>query len=325
MYTRTDPVTGFETIVQPPDTVLAGHPFYSFSHTFTGISASAGLTYNIVHNLFLKANFARGYRAPNISEISANGVHPGTLIYQIGNTSFKPEFSMQEDIGLAFRSDNISGDLDIYNNNISNYIFNQKLINSEGEDSVIVEGNQTFKFQQSKAQIYGLDATLDIHPFDWLSFENSISFIYGLNKTHVTDSSRYLPLIPPFHTNTELRANFKPGSLKLHLSYISLGMECYAKQSKIYSAYNTETPSSGYILLNAGFGAEIINSRKNTIVIINILGSNLLNIGYQPHLSRTKYFEQYPNNPTGRSGIYEMGRNISFKLTFPVDFVYKEN
>jgi len=30
------------------------------------------------------------------SEISANGVHPGTLIYQIGNTGFKPEFSYKK-------------------------------------------------------------------------------------------------------------------------------------------------------------------------------------------------------------------------------------
>jgi len=118
----------------------------------------------------VKANIARGYRAPNIAEISANGVHPGTLIYQIGNTAFKPEFSLQEDLGISYRSDHISGNLDLFNNNITNYIFNQKLLNHLGKDSVIIKGNQTFKFQQAKAQLYGWEANLDIHPYDWLHF-----------------------------------------------------------------------------------------------------------------------------------------------------------
>jgi iron complex outermembrane receptor protein len=37
-------------------------------------------------------------------------------------------------------------------------------------------------------------------------------------------------------------------------------------------------------------------------------------------MSRLKYFEEYPDNPSGRSGIYNMGRNISFKLTVPLSF-----
>jgi iron complex outermembrane receptor protein len=31
-----------------------------------------------------------------------------------------------------------------------------------------------------------------------------------------------------------------------------------------------------------------------------------------------KYFEQYPDNWSGHSGIYNMGKNISFKLIFPL-------
>jgi iron complex outermembrane receptor protein len=322
MYTRNDPVTGFETKVTLPDTVNANHQFYNFSNNFSGISASSGIIFNITKKLNLKANIARGFRAPNISEISANGVHPGTLIYQIGNTSFKPEFSLQEDLGLNFRSDRISFDLDLYNNNISNYIFNQRLLDREGRDSIIVEGNQTFKFQQSKAHLYGVDAFLDIHPFSWLSFENSISYVSGLNKSangiKVNDSSKYLPLIPPFHTNTELRGNLKLRFSNFRIHYVSTAMEYYAKQTHVYSAYATETPSKGYILFNAGFGGDIADSNGKIIVTVNILGSNLLNNAYQSNLSRLKYIEQYPDNPSGRSGIYEMGRNISFKLTFPI-------
>jgi len=324
MYTRKNPETGLDMQVYVPDTARTSQPFYSYKHTFSGISGSIGATYNITRNLLIKSNIARGFRAPNILEISANGVHSGSLIYQIGNNVFKPEFSLQEDLGIAYRADHVSGSLDLFNNNISNYIFNKKLLNRAGQDSVIVKGNQTFKFQQSNAQLYGWEANLDIHPYDWLHFENSISVIYALNRGGngiiINSSNKYLPLIPPLHTNTELRANIIGKSRHFSSLYIKIGMEYYAKQNRIYSAYNTETSTPGYILYNAGIGGEILNSKGKSILSFNILGNNITDVAYQSNLSRLKYFEEYPDNPTGRSGIYNMGRNFSFKLTVPLNF-----
>ena len=323
MYTRTNPQTGFDMQVSLPDTALSNNPFHSFKQTFSGISASFGATYNITNKFLVKANIARGFRAPNISEISTNGVHPGTLIYQIGNSAFKPEFSLQEDFGISYRSDHVSGNLEIFNNNITNYIFNQKLLNKLGQDSVIIKGNQTFKLQQAKAQLYGWETNLDIHPYDWLHFENSISATYALNKgvngIYLNDSSKYLPFIPPIHTNSEVRANIKSKSKHISSFYLKIGMEYYAKQDRVYSADNTETPTSGYFLFNAGVGVDITNLQGKVLVSINILGNNIGDAAYQSHLSRLKYFDEYPNNPSGRSGIYNMGRNISIKLSLPMN------
>jgi iron complex outermembrane receptor protein len=81
----------------------------------------------------------------------------------------------------------------------------------------------------------------------------------------------------------------------------------------------TETSTPGYILYNAGIGGEILNSKGKSILSFNILGNNITDVAYQSHLSRLKYFEEYPNNLTGISGIYNMGRNISFKLSVPLN------
>ena len=324
MYTRPDPLTGLDTQVSAPDTAIADHPFYGFKRTFSGITGSIGATYNISSKVLVKSNIARGFRAPNVLEISANGVHSGSLIYQLGNNAFKPEFSLQEDIGISYRSDHISGNFDLFNNNITNYIFNQKVLNHTGQDSVIIKGNQTFKFQQSNARLYGWEANLDIHPYDWLHFENSIAVVYALNKggngISINSDSKYLPFIPPLHGTSELRSNLIRKTKHFSSLYIKIGMEYYAKQNRVYSAYNTESPTPGYVLFDAGIGGEILNRKGKSILSINILANNITDVAYQSHLSRLKYFEEYPNNPTGRSGIYNMGRNISFKLTMPLNF-----
>jgi iron complex outermembrane receptor protein len=323
MYVSNNPLTGLDMLVNSQDSASAGKPFYGFKHVFSGISGSLGLTYRFTNRLLIKSNIARGYRSPNILEISANGDHPGTLIYQIGNRDFKPEFSLQEDLGVSYRWDHISGNLDFFNDNISNYIFNQKILNHSGQDSVIIKGNQTFRFQQSRAHLYGGEADLDIHPYDWLHFENSVSLTYAMNTggngIRLTDSTKYLPFIPPLHTNTELRANFIRKTKHVSSVYLKIGMEYYARQNRVYSANHTETPTPAYTIFSAGAGTDILNRKGKIVLRVNILANNITNVAYQSHLSRLKYFEQYPNNSTGHSGIYNMGRNISFKLTVPLD------
>jgi len=323
MFTALDPITGLDRLVN--SSMATNLPFFQYDKTFTGFSGSMGATYRLSDFFTLKGNIARGFRAPNIVELSANGVHPGTLIYQIGNEDFRPEFSLQEDVGISFASRHVLGNFELFNNNISNYIYNQKLVDKIGQDSIVVSGNQTFKFQQTSAQLFGFEANIDIHPhpYDWLHFENSISAVYAVNRggngVTVTSGNRYLPSIPPLHTSTELRINFKRKFGSFSSLSVKMGMDCYARQDRIFSADQTETSTPGYILFNAGLGTNLTNSRGKLLANINILGSNITDVAYQSHLSRLKYFEVYPMNPTGKSGIYNMGRNISFKLTVPLN------
>ncbi|HXC05425.1 MAG TPA: TonB-dependent receptor [Bacteroidia bacterium] len=331
MYVKTNPVTGFDMQTSLPDTAHATHPFIDYKHTFSGVSGSAGATYVFSDHVSVKANIARGFRAPNISEISANGVHPGTNLYQIGNPDFKPEFSLQEDIGIFLNTSHISASVELFNNTISNYIFDEKLQGVNGKDSVIVKGNQTFKFEAVNAQLYGGEVSLDIHPhpLDWLHFENALSVIYALNKggngIPIPDGAQYLPFIPPLHTRSELLAELHKKSKHFMATYMKVGVEFYAAQNRVFSAYHTETPTPGYTLLSAGIGTTVTTAKGTTLFRISLQGTNLGDVAYQSHLSRLKYFEPYPGNTTGYSGIYNMGRNISVKLVIPFDVEKSKN
>ena len=50
--------------------------------------------------------------------------------------------------------------------------------------------------------------------------------------------------------------------------------------------------------------------------------NNLTDVAYQSHLSRLKYEDM--NYSTGRMGVFNMGRNISFKLIVPIAIMGKD-
>ncbi len=89
-------------------------------------------------------------------------------------------------------------------------------------------------------------------------------------------------------------------------------------QNRVYLANNTETTTPPYMLLNAGVGTDITGRSGKILFNIAVFGNNLLNTAYQDHLNRLKYFEEYPNDPRGHSGIYNMGRNVGLKLSVPL-------
>jgi iron complex outermembrane recepter protein len=325
LYTVPDPVSGFDTPV-PAGTPGADNPFSDYSHTFAGASGSFGATYNFTPKIAIKANVARGFRAPNIAEISANGVHPGTNFYQIGNPNFKPEFNWQEDVGFLFASKSAEIQVNLFNNFINNFIYDQKLLTASGQDSVSVPGTpQTFKFVASRANLYGGELSIDIHPVKDLHFENSLSVVYSLNKgagseKAVSDSEKYLPFTPPLHGISELRLDWKTGAIRE--AFVKVQLEYYATQNRVYTAFGTETPTPGYALLNAGVGGGISNKRGKTIFKLYIMGNNLLNNTYWDHLNRLKYFYAFPGDPR-EHGIYNMGSNVTLKLDVPLDFSSK--
>jgi iron complex outermembrane recepter protein len=319
MYTVSRGIN-YDVPVYGADTVGANQAFPSFHKIFSGYSGSLGLTYSFSNKWSAKANISRGYRSPNISEISANGVHPGTGIYQVGNPDFNPEFSLQEDVGLNFNTKIAVINFSVFYNSITNYIFNEKILSVDGSDSTR-QGNSVYQFRQGQAELFGGELSIDIHPVEHLHFENSVSLVYGdlLSSPGkpITDSTRYLPNIPPVHGISELRYDFANKALHLVNGFVKLAAAFSGPQNRPYLADNTETATPGYTLINAGVGAGFTNKQNKLVCNIYIFADNIFDVAYQDHLSRLKYFEPYPTDPRPYHGIYNMGRNISLKLDFP--------
>lgn len=295
--------------------------FKAFDKQFSDFSASIGMSYSPSEQLTWKLNLARGYRAPSVSELASNGAHEGTNRYEYGSLDLKTETSIQTDAGVEYNGTHISFAVTAFYNAIQNYVFYSKLSSVAGGDSLVNLGGtdlNAFKFRQANAALYGLEARLDLHPhpLDWLHFENSFSFVAGQFSQNF-DGSNKLPFIPAPRLLSVLRANANKMGKGLRNAYVKLELDHTSTQNRVFTGYDTETPTAGYSLFNLGIGTELVSKGK-TLFSINLGINNLTDISYQNHLNRLKYTDT--NAVTGRMGVFNMGRNLSLKLNIPLNF-----
>lgn len=293
--------------------------FQAFKRSFSNVSGSAGISYEASKTLTLKFNVARGFRAPAIAELASNGAHEGTNRYEYGDNNLQSETSLQFDGGIDINTEHISLTASGFVNNINNFIFYRKLESVNGGDSLVNANGEditAFKFSQAKATLYGGELNLDIHPhpLDWLHFENTFSYVRGIFDQPV-EGVKNIPFIPAARLITQLKGAFlKKGKCVRNIA-ISIELDNTFKQTNAFTAFNTETPTSGYTLLNTGISADFVKNKKTLFTLI-LTGNNLTDVAYQNNLSRLKYTDV--NNVTGRMGVFNMGRNFSFKVNIPL-------
>ena len=297
---------------------------FSDAHlTFGNISASAGATYEFAKQLIGKLNISRGFRSPTISELASNGRHEGTLRYEYGNVELDPETSLQLDASVIVNSEHVSAEASFFQNSIEDYIYTKKLLASNGMDSIPDPSDPApaYQYVQGRAQLRGGELTLDIHPhpLDWLHFENSFSFVIGENKSQSkNDSAKYLPFIPAPRLQSELRANIKKIGSNLSNAFFKIEFNHFLEQNRVLLESGTETPTASYSLWSIGMGTGVKNKKGVELFSFYFTVTNVFDKAYQHHLSRLKYAAE--NQVSGRMGIFNMGRNFSFKIVVPVTF-----
>ena len=265
--------------------------FEAINKKYNSINGSLGYKTNLSNNLTLRLNFASGFRAPNLAELTSNGVHEGTNRYEIGNSTLKTEQNVQTDLNLEYKNSHFEFFVNGFYNHINNYIYT----NPSG---IIIAGNDVYNYIQNNAKLYGGEIGLHFHPhpLDWLHFESSFETVTGKKQ-----NGDYLPLIPANNWNNALRAEFDIKNW-LKEGFATLNVSNTFNQNNV-SGF--ETKSNGYILVNLGIGG---NLKLGEIAFnIHLNGNNLLNKSYIAHLSRLK-----------TDGIPNIGRNIVLGINFNI-------
>jgi iron complex outermembrane recepter protein len=293
--------------------------FEAFRRNFSNLSASAGISYLPNKAWVIKFNLARGFRAPSIAELASNGTHEGTNRYEYGTEQLQSETSWQSDLGMEWNSEHVSLSAAVFYNAINNYVFYQKLQAAGGGDSaVLVDGDYVtaFQFNQRNAVLFGAEFTGDWHPhpLDWLHFENSFSIVKGRFR-EALDNDRDIPFIPSARLVSQLRADIRTRAKSIRNASFSLGIEHSFAQESVFTVYDTETATPSYTLLNASLAMDIVR-KSQTLCSLYVTAQNITNEAYQNHLNRLKYTME--NKLTGRTGVFNMGRNFSVRLVIPV-------
>lgn len=306
---------------RPSDNPGDYQKFSGGSPAFSNYSASLGVTEVLSRGLTLKMNLSRGFRAPSVTELHANGRHEGSLQYEYGNPNLDAEKSFQMDFGLNLQTEHVTIEAALFRNVINDYIYLRKLAGRDGLDSIPDPEDPVpaYGYTQGDARLAGAELTIDIHPhpFDWLHFENTFATVHALNiSERAFDSTRYLPFIPAPAYRGQLRANINVFGRRISDSFIMLEFRYTWDQKRVLLENGTETPTPSYSIWNAAAGTSIRKrNSQDALLSIYLSLDNIFDVGYQDHLSRLKYAPEHP--VTMRRGIFNMGRNLSVKLVVP--------
>jgi iron complex outermembrane receptor protein len=282
--------------------------FTDFTRHFSGVTGSVGATCEITERLDVKINLARGFRTPNISELASNGVHEGSLRYEIGNPNFKSEYSLQADLGFDYATRYFELHGALFANHIDNYIYLHRI------DSVIDPDLMTFAYAQGEAMLYGFESSLDVHPLHALHVGAAFSYV-NAQLLHQPEEMKYLPMTPAPRLSSDIKYELTHDGNVFNNAYVAVQADWYMKQDHYFAAYDTETITPSYLLLGLSVGTDVfLKGRK--VAEMHLIVDNLTDVCYQDHLSRLKYTDY--NVVTGRRGVFNMGRNVVFKLTVPI-------
>ncbi|MEM1149508.1 MAG: TonB-dependent receptor [Pseudomonadota bacterium] len=168
------------------------------SADFDLVSASAGLQQQLNDNAFIGAQVAYTERAPNESELFADGPHLATNQFEVGDINLDKEIGLNLEGTARWTGDTLELGVNVFATSFDGFIFltpGQTL-----EDGMLVseaDGLPVFIFEQEDASFFGMelygDVAIEDGPLgaDW-EFGASLDFVEA-----ELDGGGNVPLVPP--------------------------------------------------------------------------------------------------------------------------------
>ncbi len=231
----------------------------------------------------LRINLSSGFRAPDLIELYADGIHHGSFQYKKGNTNLVAEESLQTDFSYQINNENSIISFDLFYNDISDYIY---LTPSR----MFEDGFRVYDYMQQDAKLYGGEIHVNRNTdIDWLSYYTSLEYVFA-----ESGDGEALPFISPLTLNQVFNIDFG-NNYSFEIDFIAK-----ANQSRV-SMFEEETDGYSILNLSGNFKTEFMDNDLSLFWRV----SNVFDKEYYDHLSRLK-----------TAGIYEMGRNISVGLKY---------
>jgi len=252
-----------------------------YNNNFHNFSALVGVNYrpNKVLKSYLNIGFAS--RNPSINELYSSGLHQGVSGIEEGDAQLNVEEAIKTTLGLDINiQEKLFLETVFYYQWINNYIY----LNPQKEIRLTIRGAfPVYKYEQTRAQIYGLDLSATYKILKNLQVKVLYSYLRG------EDLANKLPLVymPANNIFGVITYNFpKVGSfenLKLELNN-----KYVFRQNNLLSSQDFVPAPDAYNLL--GLRISIEKTIKKNHLKIYIRVDNLLNTEYRDYLNRQRYF-----------------------------------
>lgn len=290
-----------------PDTAV-GETNDVLTQDYNVASGSVGGSYRLTEFFTLASNFSIGFRAPDLFELHAYGVHGGVQAFQIGNPYLDPERSYSIDASLRLRTERALGKATVYYNRIDNYIF----LRNQSRDTTI--GNATLPIlsaDQTDGAITGLELSTEVDILQWLRIDAAYSVTTSDNKA----TGEELSLMPADRIIAGLCFSApKQGILGSPFAEIRIKHVMSKKSAGTYEPFSQfdvipfgTASTDAYTIFSTGIGATLDFDGQPVSIYLKI--ENLLDEAYVDFLDTYKGY------------ALSMGRNISMRVQVPLRFM----
>jgi iron complex outermembrane receptor protein/hemoglobin/transferrin/lactoferrin receptor protein len=286
-----------------PDTA-AGETADVLSQDYTVLTGSAGISFRLTDFLTAASNLAVGFRAPDLFELHANGIHGGVQAFQVGDPYLDPERSYNIDGGLRLQTAVALVRATVYHNRIDNYIF----LRNTGRDTTIGStALPILQADQTDGTITGLEISGKIDALSWLR----LSAAYAGTTSDNKETGERLPLMPADRITAGVRFNL-PSNQTFGNPFAEVKVK-HAMDKKSAGTYEPfsqfdvvpfgTASTDAYTILNLSVGATL--RLDGQPIVVNLEVENALDEDYVDFLDTYKGY------------ALSMGRNVALRIQVP--------
>jgi iron complex outermembrane recepter protein len=234
--------------------------------SFTGFSGAVGARFDLWKGGAFVANYSHGFRAPALEELYNSGPHDGSLLFEVGDPTLRPEISDGIDLSLRQQNKRVRAEANFYYYHFKNFVFLAPTEEVDPDSGFFIAN-----YLQANSRFFGTELSIDVTANKYLNVLLGLDYV----NAELTDGTP-LPRIAPLRGRIGLDFHYNNFSVKPE--FVAVG-----RQDRVFLH---ETPTAGYGTFNVS--GNYVVSRKHYANIFSVNAFNLTNKLYYNHISFIK-------------------------------------